>query len=454
MDIKTHCGIYGFSLKNIKKDLCNNVKKGLNKLQHRGQEGVGICYSVDNEIKIIHQEGLVEKLKVDGISENILNSMGHVRYSTSKSNQGNKNEIQPLIGNSKDNKISLCHNGNIPKWNRPNSNENENDTMYILRYIINKLNNGHDIIDILRSFINEIESSYCLSILYKQKIYLVRDKHGVRPFILGENDLGLVFSSESCAFQKDTKIIRDIEPGEILCLNKGNIDLSELTEKKPSVCIFEYVYFLKEESIVNGVSVKQTRENMGVLLAIQDNNKQVKPPEDSIVVGSPNSGITCGIFYAKIHNFEYQQIIQKNINKRTFIENNQKNRKEALKRKFRIEGNLENKSIVFVDDSMVRGNTVKQIITMLRKENVREIHIRIASPQVKNECFFGIDIPDKINLIAKKNNLEQIKELLGCDSLEYLNIVDTIESVKNTNIKYKKFCTGCFNKDYGNLLDW
>ena len=228
----------------------------------------------------------------------------------------------------------------------------------------------------------------------------------------------------------------------------------KICDVDPSVCIFEYVYFLRETSVVNNVLVKDARQKMGSYLCLQDIQEKTLPPKDSIVVGAPNSGISAGMAYAKRNNFEYKQILTRKVKKRTFIEKSQRHRIDAVRRKFSVSDDLKGKSIVFVDDSLVRGNTVKGIINMLKEVGVKEVHIRIASPPVKNECYFGIDIPDKKDLIAINKSIDQIRKEVGADSLKYLNEDLMIQSVKSSGLKYNKLCTSCFNSNYNELLNW
>ena len=455
-NIKTHCGLFAVCSSEKGEGAVYYVQKGLKKLQHRGQEGAGICYEKKNEIKLVSGEGLVDNA-IPTVPFGKSLAMGHVRYSTSRSNKGSLNEVQPLIGKSEKGIFAVCHNGNIPIQNRKDSFDYENDTMYLVRYISNKLNEK-TMLEVLSDLVREIQSAYCLMVMFNNKLYLVRDKHGVRPLIIGIGNLGvkhsLWVSSESCAFPEWVRIARDVNPGEVICMNNGLWESYQVSEIKPAICIFEYVYFLRENSIVNNVLVRNAREKMGSFLCEQDIKEKTLPPEDSIVVGAPNSGISAGMAYAKRNNFEYKQILTRKVKKRTFIEKSQRHRIDAVRRKFSVSDDLKGKSIVFVDDSLVRGNTVKGIINMLKEVGVKEVHIRIASPPVKNECYFGIDIPDKKDLIAINKSIDQIRKEVGADSLKYLNEEDTITSVKTSNLKYDKMCTGCFNNKYEGLLSW
>ena len=456
-NIKTHCGLYAVCSSIKGEGAIYYVQKGLEKLQHRGQEGAGICFYKNKEIKLITGEGLVENaIPVVPFGNSL--AMGHVRYSTSRSNKGSLNEVQPLIGNSNKGKFAVCHNGNIPIQNRKNSIEDENDTMFIVRYISNKLNKNDSMISILSDLVKEIDSAYCLMIMFNDKLYLVRDKHGVRPLVIGIGNLGinhsLWVSSESCAFPDWVNTARDVEPGEIISMKDGLWESFKICDVDPSVCIFEYVYFLRETSVVNNVLVKDARQKMGSYLCLQDIQEKTLPPKDSIVVGAPNSGISAGMAYAKENDYEYKQVIIRKVKKRTFIEKSQRHRIDAVRRKFLVDKDLKDKSIVFVDDSLVRGNTVKGIINMLKESGVREVHIRIASAPVKYPCYFGIDIPDKNDLIATNRNIEDICKEVGAESLKYLNEDLMIQSVKSSGLKYNKLCTGCFNSNYNELLNW
>lgn len=456
-DIKTHCGIFAICAENKGQGAVFQTNVYLTKLQHRGQEGAGICYPSKNTIKLVSGEGLVEDaLPLLPYGKSL--AMGHVRYSTSRSNLGSKNEVQPLIGKYNDGVFAVCHNGNIPKQNMKDLLDNENDTMYLVRYISTKLNKNIEMLEILHDLIEDIDSAYCLIIMFKKKLYLVRDKYGVRPLIIGMGRLGvnhsLWISSESCAFPEWVSIVRDVEPGEIFCMENGIWESYKACEPKPAVCVFEYVYFLRENSLVNNVLVKDARQKMGAYLCLQDIKNDTLPPKDSIVVGAPNSGISAGMAYAKENNFEYNQVIIRKVKKRTFIEKSQRHRIDAVKRKFGVDDDIKGKSIVFVDDSLVRGNTVKGIINMLKENGVKEVHIRIASPPVKNACYFGIDIPDKKELIATDRTINDIRNEIGADSLIYLEHERMVDSVKSSGLKYNNLCTGCFSGNYGGLLSW
>ena len=405
----TECGIYGMKGNlNIIPDIVN----GLKKLQHRGQESWGIATS-----DWIHKEkGLVSECNRES---NV--GIGHVRYSTSRGN-GNLSEIQPLS-----NKIvSIVHNGTI------NFKQKDiNDSQYLLGLFDNCDNIEKKLIEI----VNTVPGVYCLLVLYKNIIYAVRDRSGIRPLSFSRGN-PMAIASESCALKDD---FEEILPGQIYRFGES----IDIIYGNSLFCSFEYIYFMKPESIVNGKNVGDIRKKYGKMLAEQEKHNF---SNDYIVVGSPNSGIISAKGYAEKMKLNYCNYITKNKDVgRTFIMPDNKSRQDLCNKKFIINNNINYKKVILVDDSLVRGNTIKKLIILIKQYNVKEIHIRIASPPIISSCYYGVDIPTYSELIAYNKSIDEIKTELDIDSLNYLSI-DSLN---------KNCCTSCFDDNHHSfLLDW
>lgn len=472
------CGIIGFWSNNNQNII--NLINPLKKLQHRGRESCGITFIQQSDSENNHQSkifkninglGMVSEVfdtNDDNINEQeILSGIGHVRYSTSGKSKIDKQqalaEIQPHL---LDNKIAICHNGNIPNINEIQKyiNQNDeslskkleyeitNDTLVISDFLIKSINNEkntQNIEAILKKVIKYFKYAFCILILTKDEIYAVRDMYGYRPLCYGynsENDTFLI-ASESVALVNH-KLIRDINPGEIIKINKNGVSsLIDISFKNFQKCIFENIYFANENSIIDNLLIYQFRYMCGKILANQETLNFKSDNKDFIVVGSPNTGIPGGKGYADAIGLPYGQFLRKKSNcGRTFILPNQSDRLKYLE-KFEIDKqDLENKKVILVDDSIVRGNTIKSINNFLKEyANIKELHIRVLSPPIKNPCYFGIDIPTKEELIINRMNLQEIVESTGINSLIYLDV----NNLKNyLGDKNNNYCYGCFTGEY------
>lgn len=436
------------------------------KLQHRGQESAGVCfYGSQNCIDCIKGIGLVGSALKDVPSGGGL-AMGHVRYSTSRGSDPIK-EAQPLVVKTERGDFAMCHNGNIPLELRYESKEGENDSNFIARKISELLSDGLSMLDVAKTIVRTVNVAYCLMIMYEKNIYLVRDRNGVRPLSIAKGILNgedaVWVSSESCAYPSivngGCSIVssKDIKPGEVCCISGNTWESFKVLDPTPALCSFEYVYFLRSETVSDGVLVENARRSMGSYLARQDINNRTTPPPGSVIVGAPYSGIVSGEGYASEIDMEYIQVISRKNKERTFIEKSQRHRIDAVYRKFEIDGDINGRSIVFVDDSLVRGNTVKGIVHLLKDAGAKEIHIRIASPPIKNPCYFGIDIPDRKDLIAVGNDIGDIAEIVGADSLVYLERDRMINSIKMNGLSHEDMeglCSGCFDGNYCGMVSW
>lgn len=441
------CGLFATYTKISSNKNYNYTIEGLKLLQHRGQDGCGISFLDDKEkIITLKGKGLVKNFfNLDYEESSVIQtqySIGHVRYRTS-GNTSNLNHLQPLTAtHSSLGTFALAHNGNIA-----NLDECSFDTQYLVDFIVkNKYTQWKDIlIDLLKT----IPGVYCLIILTNDGIYALRDRYGVRPLCIGFKDNDYCVSSESSAFHQ-FNLYKNINSGQIYKINKhGVTNIYNSKKIHYNICSFEFIYFLRPNSIVDTLNVSQVRRQLGIYLAKDDMNDFYR--EDYIVIGIPDSGIISAQSYSETLQLEYHQWIQKYENiDRTFISSTQKERKEKSKKKFFYNDKyIKNKKLIIIDDTIVRGNVIKTIISQLKEFCPSEIHIRIPAPPIRDICKFGVDIPSKEELLIYKKTPEDLTKELDIDSLKYLSLsyLDHIIS--------KNSCKGCFNSVYNNeLLNW
>lgn len=439
------CGIYGVYCKNKNKYTVHNVIKGLELLQHRGREGCGICYTYNNDFIIEKKNGLVKDVFKNYENSNKINKcIGHVRYSTSGKSKTNRkasfDECQPLINSCELGTFSIAHNGNIP-------NLTIHDTTYISQFISKLSCPTWE--ERLIKLMNTIPGVYCLIIITKNNLYALRDRFGVRPLCVGFKKNDWCVSSESIALQHYNHL-RDIKPGEIVKIGKNGLQSIYIHPKSVlSICAFEFIYFLRPNSYVDGYYVKDVRFSLGMLLAQKD--KDFFKTNDYIVCGIPDSGILSARSYADTINFPYVQCVEKYINAgRTFILPSNKQRQEACYKKFYFRKKMiENKKIIIVDDTIVRGNVIKNIIKFLKTFNAKEIHIRIPAPPVCNICQLGIDIPTLTELLVFNKTIEDVRKELEVDSIKYLTCNDLNKILPKES--YKECFGGGIDE---NIINW
>ena len=355
------CGIFGIYSKNTNTINIQKLLKGMRLLQHRGKDGFGISGILDN--------GKIENIRIKGKIKNhesinnlkVSSCIGHIRYTTSGSSLNNEeikiNEIQPLIGNiSEIGNYSLVHNGNIP-------NIKGHDTSYINNLLMN-LNHLGNIENRLIHILQNIPAAYSIVILLNNVMYIMRDRYGIRPLCIGQKDNNYYVSSETIAFNNEINHIRDVEEGEILKIDVNGIKrIYKHKNTIKGICAFEILYFANEESIIDGISVKNTRKKLSETLALKDTDFSSSKKE-YIVIGIPLTGILLGKQYAKTLNLTYKQLITKNKNiSRTFISVTNENRKKLCDEKFIYDKeNLKGKNVIIVDDTIVRGNVIKKLV--------------------------------------------------------------------------------------------
>jgi len=421
---------------------------GLFALQHRGQESAGMAIYTGERIDYHKDMGLVSdvltKEVIKKFSGNI--AIGHVRYATT--GESAKENAQPLVVRYKKGTLALAHNGNLV--NADSMRDILEDSGVVFQTttdseVVANMIARHSTGDLLKSIKNVteiIKGAYALVIMTDKELIGVRDNFGLRPLCLGKREDGYLLASESCAISAmGGEFIRDIEPGEIIIINENGIESiksNKYAQKKS--CIFEYVYFARPDSNIDGINVYLSRFNAGKLLAKE------APVKADLVFSVPDSGTPAAIGYAEELNIPFGLgLIKNRYAKRTFIEPTQELREQGVKTKLSVLKEIvKDKVVVMIDDSIVRGTTTKQIVSMVKEAGAKEVHVRIASPPVTHSCFFGINTPHRSNLIGATKSLDEIKEYINADSLYYLSLEGLISSTGQEN----GFCKACLNGDY------
>lgn len=450
-DFKDKCGI--FAAWNIP-EAAHLTYLGLFALQHRGQEGAGIVCSSGSRFQGHRGEGLVYNVFSKSTLANLPGNraIGHVRYSTAGGSLA-KN-VQPLWVESALGDIAIAHNGNLTNANmlrnqleaRGSVFQTRVDTEVILHLMACAEGNAAQK---LKTALSQVEGAFSLVVLVRDetdtKLFVVKDPHGFRPLVLGRVDTGWVAASESCAFDLvGAELVRELEPGEVVEFSGTDVKSWFLKDKPaPAPCIFEWIYFSRPDSLVFGESVYEMRKQMGQILAEQD---KAAGFEADMVIGVPDSGIPAAIGYAQASGIPFEMgLIRNHYIGRTFIEPLQSIRDFSVKIKQNpLRGSLVDKKIVVIDDSLVRGTTSRKINQFLRDAGVGEIHMRIAAPPTISPCYYGIDTPEKKELIAANRTQLEIKNFVGADSLVYLSIEMIRERLKLKST----MCDACFTGKY------
>lgn len=422
---------------------------GLYALQHRGQESAGIASNDGNRSYHFKKRGLVLDIFDDEILSQLAGhiSIGHVR-SGAPGGSGVEN-AQPFVVQTGDTSISMAHNGNITNSRELKKELEEEGVIFagstdseVIIKLLAKYKND-DILDSVKKTMDSIEGAYSLVIMTENELIGVRDPHAFRPLYLGKLDGGYVLASESCAISAmGADLIRDLEQGEILIITKEGISSNYYSRKKRKAsCIFEYVYFARPDSTIDGVNVYEARKKAGIILAKEH------PIKADIVVAVPDSSIPVALGYSEELGIPYVEgLFKSKYVGRTFIEPDQLSRERTLKLKLTtLWRNVKGKKVVLVDDSIVRGNTSKRIVSALKRAGAEEVHVRISSPPIAFSCYYGIDTPDREQLLGATKSVEEIREIIGADSLAYLSLSGLVESV---GLKWGDFCTACFSGDY------
>ena len=458
MDRHLHeeCGVFGVRLPEWG-DVASLAYYALYSLQHRGQESAGIAVNDDGVIRAYRDVGLVgdvfppERLASLGRG-NI--AVGHVRYGTTGSD--NQRNVQPILVNHYKGRMALAHNGNLTNSHalrrelesRGSIFQTTTDSEVIAYLIVQERLRTPSIEEAVSAAMERLEGAYSLVISSPSKLIAVRDPHGFRPLCMGElRDGSVVFASESCALDAiGARFLRDLRPGEIVVADgKGLRSIETHCGKVPkSLCVFEFIYFARPDSVIDGSSVHVARQRAGAFLALEH------PVQADVVIGVPDSGLDAALGYARQSGIPYGMgFIKNKYIGRTFISPTQALRESEVSIKLNpIRSVVAGKRVVLIDDSIVRGTTCRRTIDLLRKAGAREIHMRVSAPPFVSECYYGTDIDDKDKLIATHHSVEEIAKIIGVDSLGYLSLENVVKLADSTS----GFCTACFGGGYPTAL--
>ena len=447
------CGVFGIWSPH-RKNVAQDIYLGLYALQHRGQESCGITVSRDGVFQHFKGDGLVGEVfnrnALDRLEEGNI-AVGHVRYSTTGGK--NHNNIQPLVVRHMKGNMALCHNGNLVNAGSLRRRHELNgaifhgtaDTEAIVYTIVSERLKVPSTEEAVFRTMRQLQGAYSCVLMTATKLIAFRDPNGFRPLCYGQTpDGAYVVSSESCALDAvGAKLIRDILPGEILVFRKdGPVSDRRLCGGKNNICVFEYIYFARPDSVVEGTSVHHARLQAGHFLA------QESPVDADVVIGVPDSGIDAALGYAQESGIPYGVGFLKNkYIGRSFIAPSQNMRETAVKIKLNvIAETVRNKRVVLIDDSIVRGTTSERIVRLLRESGAKEVHMRVSSPPFRYPCFFGTDVDSRENLIAcRLHSVKEIAAEIGADSLAYL----TVDAARRLAGESACFCCdGCFTGRY------
>ncbi len=451
-ELHEECGVFGvYGVP----DAANLVYYGLHALQHRGQEGCGIVACGDDQtLRRFRGEGLVHEVfdeqRVAGLPGSM--AIGHVRYSTTGG--GGLDNVQPFLFHHITGDFALAHNGNLVNSEQLRNYLEDRGSLFqsssdseILAHLIRKdtKERHRPRIVAIKEALNMIEGAFAFLIMTKNRLYVCRDKHGLRPLSLGSLGDGYVVSSETCGLDAvGAKFIRDIEPGEILCIDHHGLRSSSYSDfRHHYMCAMEYIYFSRPDSNIEGVNVHSFRKLTGRYLF------EEAPVDADIVVGVPDSSLSAATGYAEASGLPCEMGLLKNkYVARTFIQPSQALREKGVRMKLSaIASVVEGKRIVLIDDSVVRGTTSRRIVKMLREAGATEVHLRIASPPITSPCFYGVDMSTYEELICAHKSLDQVREILGVDSLAFLSPEALYKAGKRSEL-----CLACFSGDYPTYL--
>ena len=439
------CGVFGVYGVDNASEL---IYFGLHALQHRGQEGCGIVSVNDEKLSRVKGEGLVSEIfnqeKINSLKGK--SGIGHVRYATSGG--GGIENVQPFLFRHHGGDFALAHNGNLVNSNELRKYLEDNGSIFqstsdseVLAHLIKKDSVETSRIDVIIRALNMLEGAFAFLIITKDRLYATRDKYGLRPLSIGFLNGGYVVASETCALDiVGATFIRDLNPGEVIAIdNEGIHSYDYSMYKHHHMCDMEYIYFSRPDSDIEGMNVHAFRKEAGRRLY------QESPVDADIVVGVPDSSLSAAIGYAEESHIPYEMGLVKNkYVGRSFIEPSQEMRERAVRMKLSpVRSIVNGKKVVLIDDSIVRGTTSRKIIKQLRLAGAKEIHVRIASPQIISPCFYGVDISTYDELISAQHSIEEVRQIIGADSLAFLSEKSLFEISKRHEL-----CTACFTGKY------
>jgi amidophosphoribosyltransferase len=453
VELHEECGVFGIW---NHPDAARVTNYALYALQHRGQESAGIAV-VDGAQMCRHRGmGLVS----DVFDEDALAGLpgtaavGHVRYSTTGSSE--IANAQPLLFQLRRHDLALAHNGNLTNALALRDELEQQGSIFqstsdseVIAHLIARAGSD-DFLESVRESVRTIEGGYAAALLTAEHLIVLRDPNGLRPMALGRLEDAYVVASETCAFDTiGATLVRDVEPGEMLVISRDGLRSERVvTAERMALCTFEYIYFARPDSDIDGVNVHLARRRLGRALA-----KAAPVPAD-VVIGVPDSSISAAIGYAEEAGLPYEiGLIKNRYIGRTFIQPSPALRQRGVTLKLNVVRKVvEGKRVVLVDDSLVRGVTSARLIELVRGAGAAEVHLRISSPPVTHPCFYGIDTSDRTKLVAAQRSVEEIRQMIGADSLEYLTENQMLRALGATNTRKHRFCNACFTGRYPTRL--
>lgn len=446
------CGVFGIAAPDGKEiSAAHEAYVALFALQHRGQEAAGIAVNKNGVIRCHKDIGLVSKV----FSQDTLDSMpgqmaiGHVRYSTTGDTR--RENAQPIAITHVKGNLAVAHNGNLVNAGQLRRDielnggifRSSSDTEVLVYTIVRERLKCGSIEEAVLRTMDVIEGAYCLVVMSPRKLIAARDPHGFRPLCIGRLDGCYVFASETCALDAlGAEFVRDVEPGEVCVVENGELRSMRCKRGcRTSACVFEYIYFARPDSVIDGASVELARQEAGKYLSIEH------PVGADVVIGVPDSGIPAAIGYAKYSGIPYGVgLIKNRYIARTFIQPGQDKRERSVRLKLNaLRTAVDGKRVIMVDDSIVRGTTCARLVKLLRDAGAKEVHMRISAPPFRHPCFFGTDIPERSQLLAHGRTVEEMRDIIGVDSLGFLSIEATRKIAAGCRLG---LCDACFSGDY------
>lgn len=448
--LNEECGVFGVWGHS---DASQITYYGLHSLQHRGQEGTGIVVTDGEKLKGKKGEGLVTEIFTAEAIEELKGkaAIGHVRYSTAGG--GGYENVQPLLFRSQSESFALCHNGNITNATALKTQlegqgsifQSSSDTE-VLAHLI-KRGGFSSLKERVKNALSMIKGAYAFLILTETELMIALDPNGMRPLSLGKIGESYVVTSETCAFDIiGAEFVRDVLPGELVIIDDNGLQSEMFAHaSNQAMCTMEYVYFSRPDSNINGINVHTARKNLGKQLALE------VPILGDVVTGVPDSSISVAIGYAEATGIPYEMgLIKNRYVGRTFIKPSQSLREQGVKMKLSpVRGVVEGKRVIMVDDSIVRGTTSKRIVTMLKEAGATEVHVLISSPPIEHPCFYGIDTSTKEELIAANHTVEEIRQIIGADTLTFLSVEGMVKAIgRKSEGGSCGQCLACFTGQY------
>ena len=439
------CGVFG--IRSAERDVARLTYFGMFALQHRGQESAGIAVSNQGRLTVVRDMGLVAQVfneeKLQALPGEV--AIGHTRYSTTGSSHWDN--AQPMVHHGSVRTVAIGHNGNLTNTRALRESlavrqiplGATSDTEAIAALV------GHDpasLTDAVAGAMAKLEGAYSVVLLSEGRLVGFRDAHGIRPLALGRLGDDWVLASETCALDLiGARFDREVRPGELVVIDeKGLTSTQALPEARQALCIFEHVYFARPDSTLAGAEVHGVRVRMGERLAVE------APVEADLVMPIPDSGTPAAVGYSRASGIAFTEgVIKNRYVGRTFIQPDQGLREQGIKLKFNPLAEVAGKRLVIVDDSIVRGSTMRQLVAMLQDAGAAEVHVRISSPPIVSPCYYGIDFADVEQLAASSRSVEEMRELIGATSLHYLS-VEGMQAA--TRLPERSVCRACFTRDY------